>query len=540
MTSIRWRMVTSYTLVVLFTVIVLSAALFWAIDGYYNALERRYLAVNAQGAAEVLSPLLARQFPLHQVERQVSLLAFLSQARVRVWRSDGTLIADSGSPSSQPLTVALADNAPSSALLTQTVPAAGVLVQQVVVSDATNLLSLNISMNQVPFGYVLELQGDKTGAFESLSNQARSHQVMRVPVWHKDQLVGEVELLEGPAYSRQIVGDVAEALLKVTFGVALAGAAAGALIGSKLLTPLLELAGAVRQMSRGELSTRAAVRGRDEVAMLAGRFNAMADHIQQTLSALEAERESLRRFTADASHEMRTPLTALASFIDLMGGPRGTDHAARAELLAQSEQQVARLNRLMGDLLELAHFDSGTAKPLLRTGDLRDVVRREVNEGRLKAGSRGITLEMNLPDAPVTAQFDRTYFSCALGNLIDNAIKFSSTGKVCVGLQTNGQTANVWVSDEGPGISPSDLPHIFERFYRGHSTQDIPGTGLGLAIVAAIAQMHAGRVTVQSEQGAGSRFVLEIPLCIPGPAQDTPERATSSPLAALPAAWSEA
>ncbi len=516
--NIRWRLMFSYLLVVLFTVAVLSTVLLWTIDRYYGALERHYLTVNAQGAASILAPMLARSSPSQEIEQQVCWLAFLSQARVRVWDPAGALLADSGTCLRRSWGV-VGPNSPTPSY-TGTLPAplsVELAVEQSVIFDTTDTVttSSRVSMGEAYWGYTFELQRDGSLIIEPTPGLARSHQVAHVPIQHEGQVLGEVELLEGPAYSRKIMGDVAWALSQVALVAILLGVVVGGLAGHQMSRPILSLAHSVRQMAQGNLAVRAEARGQDEIAMLARQFNAMAEHIQQAVTALEADREGVRRFAADASHEMHTPLTALASFIELLNGPRGADPSARAELLAEAERQVTRLSRLTSDLLDLACFDAGIVTRVFRSGDLRYLVQSVVYEHQPLAEQSRIDLETVLPDSPIVAQFDETYLRRALGNLMNNAIKFSPPGgKVTAGVQTESQMAEIWVADQGPGILPHDLPHVFERFYRGRSTQTQAGTGLGLAIVATVAEMHKGCVTVRSKEGMGSRFSIKIPLSL--------------------------
>ena len=222
-----------------------------------------------------------------------------------------------------------------------------------------------------------------------------------------------------------------------------------------------------------------------------------------------------RDFVANVSHELRTPLTAVRGAAEtLLDGAVDSPQYARhfAELILRQNQ---RLERLTQDLMELASLESGESPPRRRrieAAELTDSIMEAVTD---LAETRGMELERRLPREPLVFQADARQLEQAVLNLMDNAIKYSGQGgKVTLAMEPVGDEVIISVSDSGPGIAAEHLPRLFERFYRvdTNRSREMGGTGLGLAIVKHIAQVHHGRVEVESAPGQGSTFRLVLPL----------------------------
>jgi two-component system OmpR family sensor kinase len=249
----------------------------------------------------------------------------------------------------------------------------------------------------------------------------------------------------------------------------------------------------------------------NEVGQLIHAFN-------QTLSRLENLFNSQRRFVADVGHELRTPLTVIKGNVDLMRRMQGTDD----ESLASIESEVDRLTRLVGDLLLLAQAESGKLPLAFRTVEL-DTVMLEVMQQMRVVVKEGQQLKLGDIDQVLVCG-DQDRLKQVLLNLVGNAIKYTPKGgEIFVGLGKVNQMACLTVTDNGPGIPIEDMPHIFERFYRGEKSRtrgkDGKGFGLGLSIAYWIVRNHGGKIEVAARKPQGTIFTIWLPLA-EGPCQD--------------------
>ena len=291
-----------------------------------------------------------------------------------------------------------------------------------------------------------------------------------------------------------------------------------AVLARRFTTPLRRLTEAARALAEGDLARRVpadrARTGGVEIAELSRQFNAMADQVEETLEELRRDRDTGREFLADVSHELRTPLAALRTFNELLQEKAGSDVEARTEFLEASAQQIERLDWLAQNLLELSKLDSGLIRLDLRPDDLRATILSAVEQAQVTAVRRGLDLTTDLPDMPLVTRHDPQRLGQVLTNLIGNAMKFTPRGgTVKVVLTPNTRGARIQVIDSGVGIDASELPHVFDRFYRGSRANEArgSGSGLGLAIVRSVVEMHGGRVMVESRVGAGSTFTVTLP-----------------------------
>jgi two-component system sensor histidine kinase MprB len=292
-------------------------------------------------------------------------------------------------------------------------------------------------------------------------------------------------------------------VLLVVGGIALA-ALLGRLVAGAAVQPLKRLTQTTEHVAlTQDLSQRIRPSGDDELGRLATSFNAMLDALERSMSALDASVHAQRQLVADASHELRTPVTSLRTNIEILQqqGQEMDPHDSR-RLLSDVVEQIEELTLLMNDLIELARGE----EPRADAEELRlDLLVSEVLE-RAHRHAPTTPLQVELEPTIVTgvpARLER-----AIGNLIDNAIKYSIPGgPVEVRLKDGALT----VRDHGPGISAEDLPYIFDRFYRGAEARGRPGSGLGLAIVRQVASQQGGSVTAEPAAGDGTRMRLLLP-----------------------------
>lgn len=287
----------------------------------------------------------------------------------------------------------------------------------------------------------------------------------------------------------------------------------GVLVARRVTAPIYRLRRVAGHVAQGELDERASASGVLEVDELAAQFNVMADRLSGTLRMLEADRDRLREFVADVSHELRTPIAALRMYNELQRDG-AVDEPTRREFLDRATEQIGRLEWLSTNLLDLSRIDAGIFPLDMRVGDLRDPVQAVVQALSEVAVERGVTLDSAVPARPVELRFDRERVVQLLTNLVGNGLKFTPRGgAVSVRLEEGEDTVMIEVRDDGPGIPAAELPHIFERFYRGTNTGDAraSGSGLGLAIVRSIVEMHGGEIDVASVMGEGTAFRISLP-----------------------------
>ena len=243
--------------------------------------------------------------------------------------------------------------------------------------------------------------------------------------------------------------------------------------------------------------------GQDEVGRMARRFNAMLDRLQGSRDDLAASVASQRQLVADASHELRTPVTSLRTNVEvLLGDDASLTADERRRLLDDMRSQSEELTLLINDVIELARGD----QPLAATEDVR--LDEVVGEAVARARRNAPAVRFSAALAPVVVRGDAERLGRAVSNLLDNAAKHSPEGgAVDVVLEPDG---TVSVRDHGPGVPDDDKPLVFDRFYRGATARGRPGSGLGLAIVRQVAELHGGSVTVEDAPGGGALFRLRV------------------------------
>jgi heavy metal sensor kinase len=290
--------------------------------------------------------------------------------------------------------------------------------------------------------------------------------------------------------------------------VALASTLAGGFwLARKALSPVDRMAATAAEITATQLDRRLAEpEAKDELGYLAQTFNAMIARLQRSF-------EEVRRFTADAAHELRTPLSAMRTEAEVaLRSPRSPDRDTR--VLENLLEEIERLTRLVSHLLFLCREETGVGVGDFRPVRLDEVVSDVCEHMKVAACEKGLDLMVERALAcEVSGEADR--LRQLFFNLLDNAIKYTqSGGKVTVETQASSDQAVVTVTDTGIGISAEHLPHVFDRFYRVDSSRssETDGTGLGLAICRSITETHAGRIEIASTSGIGTRVTLFIPM----------------------------
>ena len=292
------------------------------------------------------------------------------------------------------------------------------------------------------------------------------------------------------------------------FLIAAAAAMVIALIFSRVLTrPIVSLTKSIQRMGHGDLSVRVPVKGSGELRRLSETFNTMSEKLQM----LDTSRN---QFVSNASHELKTPLATMKILLENIIYQPEMDAEMRTEFLTDINKEIDRLNSIISDLLTLVSMDSKAMRLNRTTFSLAQVITDTAHRLQPVAESHHQELKLALNDRC------EMYADCAkltqvVYNLMENAIKYTQEGgTIKVRLIRSGRDAVMTVTDNGPGIPREDQAHIFDRFYRVDKarSRETGGTGLGLSIVHQMVLMHGGSVSVESEEGRGSTFTVELPI----------------------------
>ena len=288
----------------------------------------------------------------------------------------------------------------------------------------------------------------------------------------------------------------------------LLAALGGYWMSRRALAPVDEITLAARSISAQNLSRRLAVpRTGDELERLAGTLNEM-------LERLDSAFHRVMKFTADASHELRTPVSVIRTSAELTLRKPRTEGEYR-EAVSQILQESEKVSQLIEQLMDLARADAGAVALSFVPLPLSEILRRSLDQAKILAAAKQISIIEALSSAPIQVRGDAASLERLFLILLDNAVKYTPAGgRIEVELQAAGRMAAVIVRDTGIGIAPEDMAHIFERFFRADKarSRELGGTGLGLSIGRWIAEAHGGEIRAASALGTGSTFEIHLPL----------------------------
>ncbi|WP_320782710.1 HAMP domain-containing sensor histidine kinase [Streptomyces sp. CRN 30] len=368
--------------------------------------------------------------------------------------------------------------------------------------------------------------------FQRVSEHGRSSLVVGTPVVHAGPdadgwKVSDLELyLTVPQQEEQGYVDALVAAVERATVPALALAVLLALLAARgVLRPVRELRRATRDIARGRLDTRLAVRGSDELAELSHSFNETAAALEESVAELRRMEAGARRFAADVSHELRTPLAAMSAVTDVLDEDAAGLDDDTATAVRLISEETTKLASLVNDLMEISRFDAGAAGLHLDDIDLAESVRRT-----LAARGWQDTVETELPvPGAVRGRVDPRRLDVVVANLVANALRHGGP-PVRVRLtateappgapgaaESAGRSAVIEVRDAGPGIDEAVLPHVFDRFYKSDTARSrSEGSGLGLAITTENVRLHGGTVRAANHPDGGAVFTVVLPLRRPG------------------------
>jgi signal transduction histidine kinase len=514
--SLRWRLPLSYATIALVATISLGIILLTTLQRFYRQQELDYLSGNAEAISNQITTLVQDE-AIGQLHAKIKGLAFLSQTRVKVFLPDrAELLADSGDPrladGNTRISVAVEvdgieqfyGQAVSSEKVTTT---SSIVVESGLFShdedirtevvEVEKTITVTEPISSLPvigtqYGFGLNGKVDV--------NDERSQLIVYYPIANRfNDVIGYVELSEGPAYGRQILRSVFWGWVIASSVAVVLAASVGWLASRRLTQPLLALTAATSHMAAGDLSVRVNAQRQDELGTLGHSFDKMADQVEGTVS-------TLRRFVADAAHELHTPLTALQTNLELVDAT--SEHMIR---INRAKEQVGRLKTLTNNLLNLSRIEAQQPHQAWNEINLNELIHLTSELYASQAEQSGLVFKLALPTHPVIISGNEAQLRQALSNLLDNSLKFTPTpGEVAVTLEQAEEIVTITVTDTGIGIPADDLPQLFGRFHRGRNTADFPGSGLGLAIVKAIVAGHNGRITVTSQPNH-TQFTLHLP-----------------------------
>ena len=453
--SLRWRLALTYAGMALLTAVILGGILLAVLANHYTRAEDSYLNASAKLVVADPPPLTTMQ----DLTTWAQAAALTTQTRVQVYSQDGALVVDSGSPNTL---------------------------------DAETLMGRGEG-----FGHG---RGDHDGLPNPLGNglfgtggDARSSRTLTMDMGNG----AYVKLSEGPASGRDALMSAAVAwILAAALAVGLA-ALAGYLVAARIARPVVALTDASDRMAAGDLGARAPVAGGDEVGRLGESFNGMAERVETTVT-------SLRRFVADAAHEIGTPLTALQADLELAERKATSEDERR--LVDRALAQTGRLASLSDNLLQLSRLEAGETAGERESADLATVARELADGVASRAEQAGVELVLDVAAGPLPVPVEHARLQTILANLLDNAVKFTPEGgAVTLSVRREGDQAVATVADTGVGIPGDEQGEIFGRFHRARNVSAYPGNGLGLAIVKAAVERGGGTVDIRELRGGDHR-----------------------------------
>jgi signal transduction histidine kinase len=393
----------------------------------------------------------------------------------------------------------------------------------------------DVRLPRVPYNKVIRVQADLNDLhlplavyseqFEALQTLPPSEKGRGAPLPSSDvtrdktqELFGEVTV----ARSLDSVESSLRLLRSILIGGGLAVLLMAALIGSglaaALLRPLARMRATAQQIGDDrDFTKRLPVEGkphnpRDELGRLSLTFNQMLNELERSHVDLQSTLDSQRRFVADASHELRTPITAIRTNVEFLTRVPDARPEDRTAALHDVVTEMRRMESLVGDLLALARLEAATRSAPRRIFRLDHLV-ADIHRDAVRHAKDGVEVRLGpVPEAWVVG--NRDDLRRAIWNVADNAIKYTRAGWVELSLSVHDGKAEVRVADSGIGIEAEHLDRVFDRFWRAPSVRGMSGSGLGLAIVKWVAELHGGTVSVSSRLGQGSVVTLELPATV--------------------------
>ncbi len=478
-TSLKSKLVLSYLLVILGTVLVLSLAVSLAVQNYIRNQQLESLSESA---------------------------TYLARGVENHYRYNGSW-NNVGFPSvapTQPMLLILVDAKDSPLFCSQ----------------PDNFDGSNCSNPQIKHELVSSLQDQNTSSGDiqiSTRDGNFSSIYISMPLKAGDQTIGALFLTQ-PQFSPRssLLAQINRSILLAGLIVAAVAALCSYLLVRRFMRPVESLTLAAERMKHGNYTQRvSSPNSHDELGQLAQTFNEMASTIEADMTELRRQDEVRRDLIANIAHDLATPLTAIQGLSEALADDVISDPTDRQETAQRIGREVQRLRRMVADVRQMTSLEAGQTPLDLAPLDLQSLVDETLLVVRPECEQMGITLYNDVPDDISQVQADNDRVIQVLLNLLDNARRHTPDGgSIRVGARIQDERVAVWISDTGSGIDPADLPHIFERFYRADRsrTTTTGGSGLGLSIVKAIITAHGGTVSAESAPNQGTRITFTLPV----------------------------
>ncbi len=533
------KLLIGYFIMALITLAASGGASYSLVEKYLNEHEREQLDFTVKNLAGQIAPLMVPSIQAARLKDMVSVLSLLGDFRTVVLDNKGNVVAQSEGadkgityseavPATREGTVTTINEAGERFLNPAFASFSRGSAEKILTGQEPSGVIWHISKTsaaiggKIDFRYLCTLSTASTST-DSTGDMASRNASIGVRTIGNDggSVVAEIDGSSEVAGYLVLwhVNDHVSATLRYLaasmFAVTIAAILLATVLGFSMTRGIVKSLKAIGQQAKkieaGDFKACALVPSENilEIRELAIGLDRMVSTIATMIEERDADRIALRRFIADASHEIRTPLSAISNFIELLQGAAAEDRSARKRFLLECERQVDRLYWINKNLLDLARLDSGILVLNLCDNSVSGLVQEAISLSIARFPSR--TIEVKFPNGDLIVNCDREWLLVALCNLIDNALKYSpENSRVEVGatIGKEGRHLELWVRDEGEGIATEDVPHIFERFYRGKT--EVPGSGLGLAMAESIVRLHGGSIAVATEKDVGSTFSIRL------------------------------
>ncbi|BCL81802.1 HAMP domain-containing histidine kinase [Ktedonobacteria bacterium brp13] len=486
--SLKSKLVLSYLVVILGTVLVLSIAVTLTIQNYFYQFEVRSVTETANQFSMPIIPV---------YQRNGSGWGYIPQGALtfsNLPSSSTIYITDSqgkGQSCQEPFPHGNAADICDSA-------AVGQIISQV------------LHTNEAASGQI---------TFQSDTTQSQPMVYAVVPLKYGDQTIGALLYMQPQFNSLQqgIIDQIRIVIWLSGFGIALVAAICAYMLVRSIIQPLNTLTVAVERMKRGQYTNRVPeTASQDELGLLSQTFNEMANKIESDVNELRQQDQMRRDLIANIAHDLATPLTAIQGLSEALADDVVSDPEIRQETAQRIGREVQRLRRMVGEVRQMTQMEAGQVRMDLAPLDLHTLADETVIVIEPECEQMGITIKNTIPSSIPLVEADSDRVTQVLLNLLDNARRHTQRdGKIRISATPREGSVVVTVSDTGVGINPADLPHIFERFYRAdrsRTTQSGGGSGLGLAIVKAIVNAHGGQVWAESTLGQGTKVHFTLPI----------------------------